>query len=126
MRGDGVYSPGAAPTLSPPDPHAIIAALDQEPFMKHSPSTVGPELAGTLMTPDEFDALTAWEEGYRYELIHGVLVVTPPPLEGERGPNDTLGHWLLTYREQHLEGAALDATLPEHTVRTRLSRRRAD
>ncbi len=91
-----------------------------------APIVLGPELAGTLMTPEEFDAVEECDEGFVYELIHGVLVVSPPPLESERGPNEMLGHWLLTYREQHPEGKALDATLPEQYVRTRGSRRRAD
>jgi Uma2 family endonuclease len=55
-----------------------------------------------------------------------VLVVTPPALAGERGPNDRLGHWLCTYQEQHPQGGALDDTLPEHTVVTGANRRRAD
>ena len=87
---------------------------------------IGPELAGTLMTVEEFDAARDWEEGYRYELIHGVLVVTPPPSAGERGPNDLLGHLLREYQENHPRGSSLDSTLTEHTVATPRSRRRAD
>ncbi len=30
---------------------------------------ITPALAGTLMTPEEFDAADDWEEGFRYELI---------------------------------------------------------
>ncbi len=85
----------------------------------------GLESAGTLMTPREFDR-AEFVEGYRYELIHGVLVVSPSALENERDPNEDLGHLLRTYQETHPEGAALDATLPEHTVRTKQNRRRAD
>jgi Uma2 family endonuclease len=91
-----------------------------------TPVVLGPELAGTLMTPEEFDAVEECDELYVYELIHGVLVVNPPPLEGERGPNDELGYLLHFYRYQHPQGAALDGTLPEHHVRTPDSRRRAD
>ena len=40
----------------------------------------GPRDAGTLMTLDEFERAD-YVEGYRYELINGVLVVNPPPLE---------------------------------------------
>ena len=87
---------------------------------------LGPELAGTLMTPEEFDAVQNCDELYVYELIHGVLVVNPPPSEGERGPNEMLGHWLLSYQEHHPQGRSLDLTLPEHHIRTRESRRRAD
>lgn len=36
-----------------------------------------PDLAGTLMTPEEFDSADDCDELYVYELIHGVLVVTP-------------------------------------------------
>lgn len=87
---------------------------------------LSPELAGTLMTPEEFDAAEDCEEGYVYELINGVLVVSPPPLEGERGPNDDLGYLLRSYQEHHPQGSALDLTLPESLIRTRTNRRRAD
>jgi Uma2 family endonuclease len=46
---------------------------------------IGPELAGSLMTADEFDTAEEWDENYNYELINGVLVVVPPASEGERG-----------------------------------------
>jgi Uma2 family endonuclease len=52
--------------------------------------------------------------------------VSPHPAEGERGPNDTLGYWLLLYRDQNPEGLRLDATLPEQTIVGGESRRRAD
>jgi len=87
---------------------------------------LGPELAGTFMSVEEFDAAEEWEEGYRYELINGVLIVTPPPSEGERGPNDVLGHLFWTYKEHHPQGAALNYTLTEQTIATPRSRRRVD
>ena len=87
---------------------------------------LGPELAGSLMTAEEFDAADDADELYVYELIHGVLIVTPPPSEGERSQNDLLGHLLRNYQDHHPEGAALDYTLTEHTVRTLDNRRRAD
>lgn len=87
---------------------------------------LGLEQAGMLLTPEEFDAVSDWDEDYRYELIHGVLVVTPPPLDAEVDPNDELGHWLRKYQQEHPQGAALDLTLPERTVRTPTSRRCAD
>ena len=79
---------------------------------------LGPELAGTLMTPDEFHDADEVDEDFRYELIHGVLVVTPPPLEEERGPNEELGVLLHLYRMQHPQGSALDDTLSEQHVST--------
>jgi Uma2 family endonuclease len=87
---------------------------------------LGPELAGTLMTPEEFDAVEEWDDLYLYELINGVLVVSPSPDIGERAPNDLIGQLLRNYRDQHPKGAALDYTVTEHTIRTRKNRRRAD
>lgn len=81
---------------------------------------------GMLMTPEEFDAVTDYDDRYVYELIHGVLIVSPIPGAEERGPNEMLAHWLFLYREQNPQGAALDATLPEHTLLFRDNRRRAD
>jgi hypothetical protein len=55
---------------------------------------LGPALAGTLMTPAESDQAEEADDNFTYELIHGVLVVVPPPLEEERGPNEELGFQL--------------------------------
>ncbi len=87
---------------------------------------LGPRSAGLLMTPEEFDAVTAYNKKYRYELIHGVVVVSPIPSREETDPNEELGHWLRSYQEQHPQGAALDSTLPQQYVPTRTSRRLAD
>ena len=81
---------------------------------------------GMLMTPEEFDAATDFDELYSYELIHGVLIVSPPPGESERDPNDELGNLLRVYKSSHQAGSALDKTLPEQYVRLADSRRRAD
>ncbi len=83
-------------------------------------------MAGTLMTAEEFDSVGACDEGYRYELIRGVLVVTPVPLPEETGPNERLGQQLLNYLDQHPQGSSLDYTLMEQYVRTRINRHRAD
>ncbi len=89
-------------------------------------TAIGPGSAGILMTPEEFDAITDYDQLYRYELIHGVLVVNPIPSEAEVGPNEQLGRMLLNYRDQHPQGTALDDTLPERYVRTHESQRRPD
>ena len=86
---------------------------------------LGPRDAGIPLTLDEFEA-ARFEEGYRYELINGVLVVSPPPLEEERDANEELGYLFRLYQETHPEGSALDLTLPEHNLRTRLQNRRCD
>jgi Uma2 family endonuclease len=87
--------------------------------------TLGPRSSGALMTPWEFDH-AEFRDGYRYELINGVLVVAPIPSESERDPNEELGHWLREYKEHHAQGSALNATLPEQTIATKKNRRRAD
>jgi Uma2 family endonuclease len=86
---------------------------------------IGPDSAGIALTPRQFDEAD-FLEGWRYELIKGVLVVSPTPLEKERDPNDELGHMLRTYQETHPQGRCIDKTLPEHTVPVRRNRRRAD
>jgi Uma2 family endonuclease len=78
------------------------------------------------MTSEEFDAATDFDELYSYELIHGVLIVSPPPGESERDPNDELGNLLRVYKSSHQASSALDKTLPEQYVRLADSRRRAD
>lgn len=86
---------------------------------------LGPRSAGMLLTPEEFDA-AVFRRGWRYELINGVLVVSPSPLRNERDPNEELGHWLRTYQEKHPQGSVLDLTLNEETVKPEPNRRRAD
>jgi hypothetical protein len=51
---------------------------------------LAPELAGILLSPEEFDAVEECDELYNYELVHRVLIVAPPPSIGERRPNDRL------------------------------------
>jgi Uma2 family endonuclease len=89
-------------------------------------SKLGPSSAGLLMTPEEFDAVNDYDDRYRYELIHGVLVVTPIPSEAEGDPNEELGYWLRLYRDTHPQGSALDKTLAERYIRLPDSRRRPD
>src|SRR5690606_10933661 len=79
-----------------------------------------------LMTPEEFDTFTDWDDAYSYELINGVLIETPSPSPGERGPSDLLAHLLLNYQESHPEGSRLNFTLREHTLAAGENRRRAD
>jgi Uma2 family endonuclease len=88
---------------------------------------LGPRSAGLLLTPAEFDRATGIK-GWRYELIKGVLVVSPTPSRKERHPNDRLGQWLWNYRDQHPQGSALDLTVPEEEIETRQGqdRRRVD
>jgi len=56
--------------------------------------------AGTLLTPEEFDAVTDFDERYTYELIEGVLVVTPIPSEAESDPDEELGVMLIAFADR--------------------------
>lgn len=85
----------------------------------------GPESNGILMTPLEFDR-AEFDENWRFELINGVLIVTPLPRVNESDPNEELGRLLRNYKFDHPEGASLDATLAERTIATVDSRRSAD
>jgi Uma2 family endonuclease len=80
------------------------------------------------MTPKEFDATppNCFKPGFRYEIINGVLVVSPPVSIAESDPNDELGYLLRTYQETSPEGKALDRTVPERYVPGTPNRRRCD
>jgi Uma2 family endonuclease len=93
--------------------------------LKKPTRVYGPTSAGIVMTPREFDR-AEFERGYRYELINGVLVVSPAPLENQRDPNDELGRLMRNYQADHPQGSNLDATLPEHTINTGENRRVPD
>jgi Uma2 family endonuclease len=81
---------------------------------------------GMLMTPEEFDAVTDYDDRFVYELIHGVVIVVPPPGEAERDPNEELGFLLRLYQHSHPQGSILDKTLAEQYIFLSNSRRRAD
>lgn len=87
---------------------------------------LGPEHNGILMSVDEFDAIKDYDGNYRYELIHGVMIVCPIPLPTERVLNDELAYGLRTYQVDHPNGDRLDFMLPENYVQLDGSRRRAD
>ena len=86
---------------------------------------LGPRSAGVLLTTEEFDR-ARFVEGWRYELINEVLVVSPIPSLSERDPNEELGYFLRAYQESHPQGSALDLTIGEQTIETKKNRRRAD
>lgn len=56
------------------------------------------------MTPDEFDAIDNYDDCYRYELIEGVLVVSPMAGLQETHPSELLGHLLWSYQTNHPNG----------------------
>lgn len=91
-----------------------------------APPVIGWDSAGIRMTPEEFDAIENYDELYRYELVDGVLVVNPIPLEGQSSPNEYLGGLLFVYQHQHPEGSIVDETLQERYIHLENSRRQPD
>lgn len=87
---------------------------------------LGRRSSGMVLTPAEFDAVTNYDERFRYELIHGVVIVSPMESEASSDPNEQLGHWLRQYQESNPQGKALDKTLPQRYIRLNGSRRLAD
>ena len=87
---------------------------------------IGPWANGMLMTPEEFDTAAEWDPDFRYELVNGVLIVSPPADIGERGPSEYLGVILAMYKMNHPPGFHLDDTVFEETVATAVGRRHMD
>lgn len=81
---------------------------------------------GMSMTPEEFDAIRDYDERYQYELIRGVVVVSPIPSEAHDDPNEELGRLLRNHRSGHPQGGVLDETLFNRYVATSAGRRLAD
>lgn len=87
---------------------------------------LGPESTGLALSRDEFFAIEDVDELYRYELIHGVVVVSRIPGPGQRAPNARLDQWLWNYHDEHPQGTSLNDTLPEQMIDTRVCIRCAD
>ena len=88
--------------------------------------SLGPESMALVLSKEEFLAIDQFDDRYRYELIHGVVVVSPYPGPGERGPNGILEHWLWSYHEANPGSSTLDGTLGEQAIDTGICIRRAD
>jgi Uma2 family endonuclease len=78
---------------------------------------------GMRMTPEEFDAITDYDDLYSYELINGVLVVNAFASLQERGPNDVLSQLLRNYADLH---PGILETVFEQYINVKNGRRRAD
>jgi Uma2 family endonuclease len=83
---------------------------------------------GLLMSMEEFESIDAQrcDPKFRYELIQGVVIVSPAPADAEADPNGELEAMLRNYRSTHPEGRALDKTLAERDVKTQVGMRRVD
>ncbi len=84
--------------------------------------------SGLLMTTEEFDALPdkVFDRWLRYELINGVLIVTPPAGNAEVSPNEEFGYLVRYYKYNHPNGSIVDEVLSEQTIYATPNRRRAD
>ncbi|MCU0880837.1 MAG: Uma2 family endonuclease [Pirellulaceae bacterium] len=95
-----------------------IAELSSHDHSAPPLNRLHPGLNGILISVEEFDTIKDWEPGYRYEVIHGVLVVSPPPEDAGQKPNERLGQWLWDYQQRHPSGKVLDDFMMERPVRT--------
>ncbi len=75
------------------------------------------------MTSEEFDAISDYDELYSYELINGVLIVSPFASRHERSPNDVLSQILRNYSDLH---PGILETVFEEYIYVKNGRRRAD
>jgi Uma2 family endonuclease len=102
----------------------VLAPKQRKPKRQQT-EIFGPESNGIRMTPLEFDE-AEFDECWTYELINGVLIVSPIPLWNEVDPNEELGYLLRRYRDDHPQGSCLNLTGAERIVKTGRNRRRAD
>ncbi len=87
---------------------------------------IGPSSAGMFLNPKEFDAISNYVRGYRYELIRGILVVNSVLGPAQASLNEELGYSLRDFQKKHPNGSAIDLTLPEQYIRIGKERRQAD
>jgi len=79
------------------------------------------------MTPDVFDLIEDYQEGCRYELIQGVLVVNPIPRKPSRGMAVRLMHLLEKYGDEFEKDIDFFTVLFEEEIRLpNGNRRRCD
>ncbi len=85
-------------------------------FEVDAPTRLGPESNGMHMTREEFDAVEAWDERFRYELVNGVVLVRPIPPATERVKSDVLNYLLRSFMERW--PGVIDEALPTQEVET--------
>ena len=101
------------------------------PAPEPSPGPAPPRLdgfcAGMPMTPAEFDTVTDYDENFRYELLRGILIVSPIPSGHHEFAVDHLGYYLRKFQYEHPNGGVIDLNLPGRYVHLpNGDRRRAD
>ena len=93
--------------------------------LKSTSVVLGPDANGISMGTNEFDS-SEFDRDYRYDLVRGIVIVSPSPSRKERDPNEELGFLLRSYKRTHPDGRNLDATYPEETISVGNDRRRVD
>ncbi len=53
--------------------------MSASPVETKAAPVIGLNSSGMRLTPEKFDAVTEYDDGFRYELIRGVAVVAPIP-----------------------------------------------
>ena len=100
--------------------HRPARSPDRRPAVRgpagEAPQRLDAHCAGVPMTPAEFDAADDYDENFRYELIRGILVVSPIPSRPHEKVIDRLGYRLQKYELEHPNGSAIDETLPGRYV----------
>jgi Uma2 family endonuclease len=87
--------------------------------------TFGIESNGIVMTPQEFDRAD-FDDEYTFELVNGVVIASPLVSMADADMHEELGYFLRTYRDNHPNGALLNATLPRRYVHLGPDRRRPE
>jgi Uma2 family endonuclease len=100
--------------------------IAQPPLEFPVPARIGPEHNGMLLTLDEFESINDGDDLYHYELIRGVVVVSPLTDFPEASLNEDLNHRLRSYRDNHPAGSSLSGTCYLVPIRTLQSHRRID
>ena len=89
---------------------------------------LGLRSSGRSMTAAEVDALPerCFDRNYRYEIIRGVLIVSPAAGNGEVDLDEYLGYLLIGHQETHPQSQVIDVTLSELALPGGENRRRCD
>ena len=102
----------------------VLPNVKPDPDVRLGPSHAAPSRLdehsnGQLMTAEEFDAVTAYDDCLTYQLINGVLVVGGiPGMRGEK-LTERLGTLLLAHQSDHPRGSMLDDTFRGRYVHAR-------
>jgi hypothetical protein len=79
-----------------------------------------------ILSEEEFDPSTGFDPGFRYELPHRAVIVSPPSAFGERRPSDELAALFGLYRHWHRRGDVVERTFSERVLQTSAGCRRAE